>query len=89
MNATSIILATILTMMTFIYIVTICSFIKLIKSGKLVINDDEKTLINEVDILQNQLKNEEKEKRYLEKQLDLALELYDEANAKLSKEEQV
>lgn len=90
MNITIAVLSTILTIMMFIHIVTICLLIKLVKKGWLIINPPRDTeadkMIDELDLV---CKDQKKENEYLQKQLDLALELYDEANKKLPKEEQV
>ena len=90
MNITIAVLSTILTLMTFTYIVTICLLIKSLKKGWLIINpprDEEATnMINDLDKM---YEDQKKENKYLQNQLDMALELYDEANRKLSKEEEV
>ena len=90
MKITVAILSTILTMMTFIYVVSICIFIHAIKKRWLIINPPRDTEADKmIDELDKMYSEERKENKYLQNQLNLALELYDEANSKLPKEEQV
>ena len=90
MDITIAVLSTILTIMTFIYVISICLTIKFIKKGWLIINPPRDEEANKmIDDLDKLYSEEKKENKYLQNQLNLALELYDEANAKLRKDEQV